>query len=308
MSKAALILFLIAASLCSAWEQQVPADIERDYLAADTVLDETPCDWRSAVGAIFQPAVQQCADAREATLYIASHMTQLTGAYYSTERRKANMNALEALAEKKISCTGQSILLVCALRSVGIPARAVFVITWGHIRGNHTWVEAWFDGAWHMIEFNERDFNTPWVMENIGLLNPTLPEQRVYAAAPTAPQIRLRYGRSTIPAEEVTARYIKLSQEWYDKANLPPQHQRLLVDVSPRPREAISIYLETSEGRVLSTAPSPTGRSDLRYFTPLNLPRSAATYYLRLEGSATRHPVHPTSTPAQIVRLPAEAE
>ena len=293
-------LCLLLVGLCMAWEPP-PADISRDYLEADAVLDEEPCAWREPLGAIFRPAVQHCADAREAALHIAAHMTQLTGAYYSVERRKANMNALEALAEKKISCTGQSILLACALRSVGIPARAVIVLTWGHIPGNHTWVEAWVYGQWEMLEFNEKAFNTHWVMENIGLLDPGRPEQRIYAISPHS-ALRVPYF-SGVAAEDVTARYMQLSRAWDARDNLPPHHQRRLVDVQPRPKTALSIRLETEDGAPLATAPSPAAQSDLRYLTPFNLPRSGGPYYLRLSSTPSRIPVSATPSPAQVLTL-----
>ena len=88
-----------------------------------------------------------------------------------------------SLQSGKVSCTGQSILLVCALRSVGIPARMAGVLTWNHVRGNHNWVEAWCDGEWKMLEYNEKDFNTPWVMSAISMLDPRKPENAIYATS-----------------------------------------------------------------------------------------------------------------------------
>lgn len=304
--KAWLVILWAGFSLCpAAWEEAVPADIARDYVEADTVLDETPCDWREAVGSIFRPVVAGMADAEQATLCIASRMTELTGVYYSMDRRKANMNALEALAEKKVSCTGQSILLVCALRSVGIPARAVCVCTWNHVRGNHTWAEAWVHGEWRMIEFNEKSFNTPWVMESVGLLNTARPEQRVYAAAPSA-HMRIPYGPTTICVEDVTERYTQLAQVWYRSTQLPPGHKRLMVDVWPRPEKALMLTLETEDGRALATAPSPTRRDDIRQFTAFDLPEQGR-YYLRLQDRPQRSPVQATAQPAQVVRLTTHA-
>ena len=134
----------------AAWQpEEVPDDIRRNYIDANMVISEDPCDWRETVRSIFAPAVAHCNSTREAVLYIAENMTKLTGAYYTIERRRADMNALEALAEKKISCSGQTILMVCAYRSLGIPARAAGITTWNHIRGNHSWPEVWFDGEWH---------------------------------------------------------------------------------------------------------------------------------------------------------------
>ena len=295
------MIMLMAVALCAAWEDNAPEDIRRNYVEAETVLNETPCDWRDSVGSIMRPAVKNCRSAKEATLLIASRMTELTGVYYSMDRRKSNMNALEALAEKKVSCTGQSILLVCALRSVGIPARAVCVQTWSHVPGNHTWTEAWIDGEWHMIEFNEHDFNTPWVMENIGLLNLQRPENRIYAAAPGSHQI-IRYGRSVVQVEDVTERYTRLARAWYAQKKLPAGHQRLMVDVRPRPTESLLLTLESEDGKALATAYSPTERDDVRQYTTFNLPENGR-YYLRLQGKERRDPVQATSQPAQMKLL-----
>lgn len=294
-----IVCMLIPLSM--AWEEAIPTDIARDYLQPDTVLDEQPCDWRETVEAIFRPAVSACKSAEEATLYIASHMTELTGVHYSTERRKANMNALEALEEKKVSCTGQSILLVCALRAVGIPARAICVPTWNHVRGNHTWSEAWINGKWMMIEFNEKDFNTPWVMESVGLLDPARPEQHVYAAAPSS-HMRIPYGRSIVHVEDVTERYMSLAQEWYTRTQVPPGHKRLMVDVQPRPSKPLTLILEGEDGKPLATALSPTEKDDMRQFTTFNLPEKGQ-YYLRLQGNPRRDVVQATSQPAQVIRL-----
>ena len=298
--RAWLIILWLGLTLC-AGAVEIPADIARDYLEADTVLDEQPCDWREAVGSIFRPAVAGMKDAEQVALHLASHMTELTGVYYSTERRKPNMNALEALAEKKVSCTGQSILLVCALRSVGIPARAVCVRRWNHVPGNHTWAEAWVHGEWKMLEFNEKAFNTPWVMESVGLLDPTKPEQRVYAAAPSA-RTCIRYGPTTVHVVDVTARYMNLAQEWYASKLLPPGHKRIMVEVWPRPEAPLTLTLETAEGRQIATAPSPTKGDDMRRFASLNLPEQGR-YYLRLQGQPQRTPVQATSCPAQLIRL-----
>ena len=46
------------------------------------------------------------------------------------------------------SCTGLSILLIDACRSVGVPARFTGTPLWYNETGNHNWVEIWDDG-WH---------------------------------------------------------------------------------------------------------------------------------------------------------------
>lgn len=290
------------------WSKQIPGQIAADALHPDTVLDEQPCDWRPVLVPLFRPLVADCTSPREAVLRIASSIGTTTGVYYSMERRKPEMNALEALAEKKVSCTGQSILLVCALRSIGIPARAAGILTWNHIQGNHTWAEAWFDGAWHMIEFDEKDFNTPWVLENIGMLDPRHPYQRVMAATPSGKEswipagIAAKMGRKCLPAEDVSERYLSLARDWYARAGIPADTQRLLIDFQPRPATPPVVELINEQGGVISAARLPSCTDDVRYFCRLLLPRSGQ-HYLRLQGTEEKVGVAPTSAPVQILRL-----
>lgn len=304
-------LFLMLAPLQAAeypWSKSAPAEIVAAAITPDTVVDEIPCNWRPTLTPLITPLVENCTTAREAVLAISTGLGKATGAYYSKERSKHNMNVLETLREKKISCTGQSILLVCALRSVGIPARAVGVHTWNHIEGNHTWAEAWFDGVWHMIEMGERDFNSPWVMEYIGMLNPQHPFQRVLAAYPSGkttwwPKKLADLGNLTnFAAEDVTQRYMQLARQWYAAAGIPENTQRLLIDLQPRPDISAVVELVDESGNVVSRGELPTSRDDMRYLTPLDLPRQGQIY-IRVNQSNRLLPVQPTSQPVQIIRL-----
>lgn len=305
------ILFVLGMPLLAGefpWSDSAPAEIAAAALHQDQVVDELPCNWRPVIKPIFVPQVAHCQSAREAVLQIASNIGATTGVYYTPERRKHNMNALEALAEKKVSCTGQSILLVCALRAVDIPARAVGVLTWNHIEGNHTWVEAWFDGEWHMVEFNEKDFNTSWVMENIGMLNPLHPLQRIHAASPDGnttwyPERHAKVKSiANFRAVDVTERYMNLARRWYEDNGLAAGSQRLLVDVHQRRETAPTLQLVCKDGNVISSGKLPTLRDDMRYFTRLELPREGE-YFLRLKGHSALLPIQATPAPVQIISL-----
>lgn len=287
----------------AAWQpEEVPADIRRNYIESNMVMSEDPCDWRDTVRAIFAPAVAHCNSTREAVIYIAEHMTELTGAYYTIERRRADMNALEALAEKKISCSGQTILMVCAYRSLGIPARACGIPTWNHIRGNHSWPEVYFEGEWHMIEFNEKDFNTGWVMENIGMLDPKHPMQKILAVHPGGEYCFPVYQDKPIPAIDVTERYRKLSADWYAKYGPPADQQRLMVDFVPRPDVAPNIELVDADGKVLDKQPLPVKTDDVRKFATFSMPREGK-HYLRIEGTIQQLEVPTTKDAVQVLHL-----
>ncbi len=311
MKRLAAALFLMLTPLQAneyPWSNAAPAEITAAAVVPDTVVDEIPCDWRPVLTPLISPLVQDCTTAREAVLAISTSLGKATGAYYSMERSKHNMNVLETLREKKISCTGQSILLVCALRSVGIPARAVGIHTWNHIEGNHTWAEAWFDGAWHMIEMGEHDFNTPWVMEYIGMLNPRHPFQRVLAAAPNGStswwpcEFAAKEGLANFPAEDVTEQYMELARRWYATAGIPENTQRILIDLLPRQETAPVVELVNESNDIISSGQLPTTRDDMRYFTRLTLPREG-NHYLRLQGATERTLLLPTPEPVQIIRL-----
>ncbi len=301
------ILLLTLSALVSPafaqWGQNIPQEIRESYLEPNQVLSETPCDWRKKVQDIFEPAVKHCTSAREAVMHIAANMSALTGTYYSAKRRKQDMNALEALEEKKISCTGQTILMVCAFRSVGIPARAVGIPTWNHVRGNHTWPEVWLDGQWQMIEFNEKDFNTGWVMENIGMLDASNIWQRIVAQNPKGDMI-FPVGdmlRNNIAAEDVTERYTQLATQWYSKNGLPADRQRLLLDLHPRTEEQQIVKLVDESGTILEEQPLPTTRDDVRKFATFSLPRTGL-HYLIFPGNQA-FPIQATEAPVNVLRL-----
>lgn len=304
---AVLVVQPLSAECIFPWEREtLPADVVRTALQPDWVFCEAPCDWREQVSGIFRPLVRDCSTAREAVLKIASQMTAVTGVYYSMERRKANMNALEALSEKKVSCTGQSILLVCALRSVGIPARVAWVMSWNHVPGNHTWVEVWVDGDWRMIEFNEHDFNTPWVMEGIGMLNTSRPEQRVYAVAGGSLEKTLPLSCATVSSLEVvdvTARYEQLARQWYAENGHRADCQRVLVDIQPRCDVSEPIELVDEQGKIVARASLPTSCDDVREFASLFLPRTGKHVLRTPTGSRE---LEATQQPVRIIRLSRE--
>lgn len=61
---------------------------------------------------------------------------------------------MSILAFGYASCTGCSILLVNALRTLGVPARLAGTAAWWQdvTKGNHNWVEVWNRGQWYFLE------------------------------------------------------------------------------------------------------------------------------------------------------------
>lgn len=102
---------------------------------------------------MFSPAVDTCATMYDAICAVNANIPRLTGVDYNTKREKTNQSPRESMRQGMASCTGLSILLVDAYRSVGIPARFVGTASWHDNRGNHSWTEVWLDGEWRVTEY-----------------------------------------------------------------------------------------------------------------------------------------------------------
>ena len=74
--------------------------------------------------------------------------------------RRPNQSPKESIEQGLASCTGLSIVLIDACRSVGVPTRLVGTPMWANKAGNHTWVEIW-DGDWHFTGACEPDPQGP---------------------------------------------------------------------------------------------------------------------------------------------------
>ena len=63
-------------------------------------------------------------------------------------------------------CGEESAFAVSVFRSVGIPARQVYVPLWSHCDDNHAWVEVWCDGKWYFLGAcePEDELNQGWFL------------------------------------------------------------------------------------------------------------------------------------------------
>ena len=245
------------ASACRAYEQapwrdQIPKAVFLNDVLPYASVNESRDVWREKVRALAAPMVAGCRSPGEAAQRINEQLFKLTGVHYSTSRRRPDQGPLETLETKVATCTGLSILLVDACRSVGVPARVAGTPLWFNKRGNHTWVEVW-DGGWHFVGAAEPDpqgLDRGWFTHDASQALKDVPEHAIYASSfeRTGVSFPMVWARDlkTVPAVNVTERYTP-------KATTPVDARmvRLLVKVLNQPggqRVPAKVSVQSEDG------------------------------------------------------------
>ena len=149
------------------WDIKIPDEIFYAYVLPYSNLNERIDDWRKDFYFRFYPVVEYSDSPYSATALLNQKIYDMLGVVYSTKRPKADQSPYESILAGMASCTGLSILLIDACRSVGIPARFVGTPSWYNNSGNHSWVEIW-DGRWHFTGAAEptgNKLNETWFHE-----------------------------------------------------------------------------------------------------------------------------------------------
>jgi dienelactone hydrolase len=147
------------------WSATIDETLFREALLPYANLDEAREDWRTTLRERALPLVKGVTDCGAAALALNAQLFGALNVRYSTKRRRANQAPSESIETGLASCSGLSILLVDACRSVGVPARVVGIGAWPHKNGNHTWVEVWDGAAWRFVGAAEPDaagFDRAW--------------------------------------------------------------------------------------------------------------------------------------------------
>jgi hypothetical protein len=132
----------------SPWKKDIPEAIFFNDILPYANINERRDDWRKEFYEKFHPLVKDAKTAAQAGAILNQKVFPLVKVKYSTQRPKADQSATESIKAGLASCTGLSVLLIDACRSVGVPARFVGTPLWTDNSGNHSWVEIW-DHGWH---------------------------------------------------------------------------------------------------------------------------------------------------------------
>ena len=270
----------IKARTSAKWK--VPDDVFLNDVLPYRNVDESVEDWRRKLRSICVPLVKDCKTPAEAAQCLNQQLYKKVKVKCSTKRKKANQSPSESIEQGLASCTGLSILLVDACRSVGVPARIAGIAKWPNKRGNHTWVEIWSEGKWHFTgaaEYNPQGLNRTWFQADAALAKEDSRLNAVYAVSfkKTKTRFPLVWSRdSQVYAVNVTKRYVKPSEK--------SDRVRLLVrvwDKTKSERLVAKVVVTSSDGKTLEGM-SKAGTADMNDMLSFQLPPNRK-YDLKVE-------------------------
>jgi len=207
----------------SPWHSQIDEETFLNYILPYANVSERREQWRSDFRKRFLPLVASAKTPSEAAVLLNQQIFSKLNVKYSTKRKRADQGPFESIEGGTASCTGLSILLIDACRSVGVPARFVGIPRWSDNSGNHSWVEIW-DGEWKFTgaaEPNGDDLNKGWFTERASKAQESKTNYAIYAV--TYRNTGLRFPMvwqsdfDPVWSINVTNRYIK-------KAAIPDGH------------------------------------------------------------------------------------
>ncbi|MCI8950019.1 MAG: transglutaminase domain-containing protein [Lachnospiraceae bacterium] len=129
------------------WCRDLPEDLFLHYVLYYRVNTEAIEDCRRFFYDQLYGRIQGLS-AREAVLEI-NYWAREIGTYETTDDR--TMSPLTFYRCGKGRCGEESTFAVTAFRSVGIPARQVYVPWWAHCDDNHAWVEVYVNRNWYFL-------------------------------------------------------------------------------------------------------------------------------------------------------------
>lgn len=197
------------------WGKAVPEDLFLNDVLPYANATEKREPWRREMMDRCVPLVKDCKTISTAAQALNATLFARLKVRYSTLRERPDQSPSETIKSGIASCSGLSILLVDACRSVGIPARIVGIPKWAHKPGNHTWVEIWDDG-WHFTgacEHDPKGLNRAWFVGDAAQAKKDSVENAIYAASfkRTRTSFPLVWAPKVVDlyAENVTERYAR---------------------------------------------------------------------------------------------------
>ncbi|KAL7576271.1 hypothetical protein ACA910_018097 [Epithemia clementina (nom. ined.)] len=159
------IAYALQAKIEFDYSDRIPEEVFREYVLNYANTNEARSNWRPLLWKKLRSLIQQQQQQQQqqqppnnykndiadvvqtvnANLWSILAPADQNVIYFKSQSTPLIFDPMSILAFGYASCTGTSILLVNALRTLGVPARLVGTAAWNQQRskGNHNWVEVW---------------------------------------------------------------------------------------------------------------------------------------------------------------------
>ena len=297
----------------SPWKSQIDEETFLNYILPYASVSERREQWRSDFRKRFLPLVESAKTPSEAAVILNQQIFPKLGVKYSRKRKRADQGPYESIEGGTASCTGLSILLIDACRSVGVPARFVGTPRWSDNSGNHSWVEIW-DGDWKFTgaaEPSGDELNKGWFVGRASKAQESNRQHAIYAVTyrKTGLKFPLVWKRGFDPvwSVNVTSRYTKESKE----STIPAD--KVLVRfkaIDPESQERVIAKLEIRDGnqQTIFTGKTKDETFDGNDHLNVALPKDASlTAQFEINGrKATTNFESGQSTSLVVLKLPVQ--
>jgi len=115
------------------------------YVLAPRVSQEPLEPWRSYFYTELADRTRECATLREAIVAVKQWVWERIKFKQTQRRDQGPLTTLKGVYGR---CEELMTVEICAMRSVGVPARNAFCPWWAHCDNNHAWTEVYCDGVW----------------------------------------------------------------------------------------------------------------------------------------------------------------
>ncbi|HEY0457261.1 MAG TPA: transglutaminase-like domain-containing protein, partial [Verrucomicrobiae bacterium] len=290
------------------WHSKVSKKVFLNEILPYASINERRDNWRKLLREKCAPLIEDCKTPSEAAQRLNQKLFKLVNVKYSTARKHADQSPMESMDSGLASCTGLSVLLIDACRSVGVPARLVGTPLWHDNRGNHTWVEIW-DGRWHFTGAAEPDpkgLDRSWFVHDAEQAQKDEPEHAIYASS---------FAKTDLPFPMVWAEDVRYVSSVNVTDNYKPKaaaaesgKARLLVKVLDRPAgqrvKALVRVTDAEKPEVQLEGRSRDESADANNILPFEVARDR-TYWVEAElgTKLVRQEVHPGEGAEPVVIL-----
>jgi hypothetical protein len=172
-------------------------------------VNERRDNWRADFYNRFIATAQKSRSFEEAVLNVKAKVYRdFKLEFMGMDFHKRIYSPYESISKGLVSCAEASLLLVNACRSVGIPARMVFLPRWVQFKGGHVWTEVFGHGEWHYLSsYDPSRFDDTWFDDHTLKTDTSKPEHRIYAPSFKRTGIHVLF-KPDVSFIDVTDRYV----------------------------------------------------------------------------------------------------